>query len=92
MFMSKTLGNEPAYPIIKEWDDPDMQQRSEVQFDGMTIRQRFVMAAMQGLLSGSTRGVSWGEFDSCVERYAEGAVAFADACLKAEAETRGDDK
>ena len=49
---------------------------------GMTIRQAYVMAAMQGILSSNTDD-QWTENE--VARF---AVKCADACLKAERETR----
>jgi hypothetical protein len=75
--MSKKIGaNEPAYPCTSEG------------FAGMTLRQRYVMAAMQGLLA-NAHPEAWElgpiEIAGC-------ACQYADECLKAEAETRGDNE
>lgn len=49
----KTTGNEPAYPAFD--DNMDKMQT------GLTIRQQFAMAAMQGLLSSPRQytGLDW---------------------------------
>ena len=59
--------NDPAYPTMSR--------------GGMTIRQQFVMAAMQGLAFRSATGSA--------EWVAAEAVRLADAALAEEARTRG---
>ena len=61
----------------------------------MTIRQCYVMAAMQGLLSSCSgeliyleNGKPTGNMNGLINE----SIAIADALLKAEAETRGDEK
>lgn len=65
--------NDPAYPTDAY---PSGARRG-----GMTTRQRFVMAAMQGLAFRSATG--------SVEWIAGEAVRLADAALAEEARTRG---
>lgn len=64
--------NDPAYPI-------HIDLPFEIHY-GMTIRQRFVMAAMQGLAFRSATG--------SVEWIAGEAVRLADAALAEEERTR----
>jgi hypothetical protein len=73
------IGNEPAFPEI-EVINGNGDKRFHV---GMTIRQEFVKAAMQGILS--RHGLSQ---DGNYKIIAGDAVVAADACLKAEMETR----
>lgn len=68
--------NDPAYPHL-ELDGDGCPLRGHT---GMTIRQRFVMAAMQGLAFRSATG--------SVEWLAGEAVRLADAALAEEARTR----
>lgn len=70
--------NDPAYPC----DVPRIGEEQGEFFTGMTIRQRFVMAAMQGLLA------------SCADQVSDpttlgvDAVRCADFALTEEARTR----
>lgn len=75
-----SIPNDPAAPITV----PGIgDEYSEIHL-GMTIRQRFVMAAMQGLLADPhNRDVMFREL-------AHDAVNFADAALAEEARTRGE--
>ena len=69
--------NDPAYPHWYFDEEGD-----KVQSSGMTIRQQFVMAAMQGLLSAQmSDGFKWTEI-------ATQACIAADAALAEEARTR----
>lgn len=68
--------NDPAYPC----DVPRIGEEQGEFFTGMTIRQQFVMAAMQGLAFRSATG--------SVEWLAGEAVRLADAALAEEARTR----
>lgn len=70
--------NDPAYPHLElDGDGCPLQDHL-----GMTIRQRFVMAAMQGLLSAQmSDGFKWTEI-------ATQACIAADAALAEEARTR----
>lgn len=72
--MSK-LGNEPAYPFLYEGGGAN----------GETIRQKYVRAAMQGLLSGHGSIVL---IDSECALISARAIKIADACLSEEARTR----
>ena len=80
--------NDPAYPtgqqeVIFEYDPATCMSKPQtfiVPQGGMTIRQRFVMAAMQGLAFRSATG--------SVEWLAGEAVRLADAALAEEARTR----
>ena len=63
--------NDPMHPqLINGNDQP-----------GMTIRQAFVMAAMQGYLAGGFGGLD----NEVISEY---ACSAADACLRAERESR----
>lgn len=79
--------NDPAYPTDRRISENYMDsggygRRREVILNqgGMTIRQQFVMAAMQGLAFRSATG--------SVEWLAGEAVRLADAALAEEARTR----
>jgi hypothetical protein len=80
--MSKTIGNEPAYPGHHLDEDRDFINSCK----GMTIRQRFVKAAMQGLLALGAYGCMDGK------SIAKISLECADEHLKLEAKTRGDNK
>lgn len=71
--------NDPAYPIHIP-SDPGWKSSVDVTHKGMTIRQEFVKAAMQGLAFRSATG--------SVEWLAGEAVRLADAALAEEARTR----
>lgn len=80
--------NDPAYPTDRRISENYMDsggygRRREVTLNqgGMTIRQQFVMAAMQAFCS---RITGCGD----PEDVARGAVAYADAALAEEARTR----
>ena len=81
--------NDPAYPTDRRISENYMDsggygRRREVILNkgGMTTRQRFVMAAMQGLLSAQmSDGFKWTEI-------ATQACIAADAALAEEARTR----
>jgi hypothetical protein len=62
----------PAFPVKGMPIDPD----TYLNRPGMTLRDYFAAAAMQGMLSDSEREGTWSEF-------AEDAYAVADAMLKA---------
>lgn len=79
--------NDPAYPTDKRVSTAHWGQMTEsstiMRSGGMTIRQQFVMAAMQGLLSAQmSDGFMWTEI-------ATQACIAADAALAEEARTRG---
>lgn len=78
--------NDPAYPTDKRVSTAHWGQMTEsstiMRSGGMTIRQRFVMAAMQGLLSAQmSDGFTWKEI-------ATQACMATDAALAEEARTR----
>jgi hypothetical protein len=73
------IGNEPACPFQSGWKE----NLKELFQQGITIRQEFVKAAMQGLLSAYV-----GAGVVKASNLAEQAVFAADACLKAEMDTR----
>lgn len=83
--------NDPAYPTDRRISENYMDsggygRRREVILNqgGMTTRQRFVMAAMQGLCANPAL-----TDDPVVEKWvAAVAVRFADAALAEEARTR----
>ncbi|MCP4372994.1 MAG: hypothetical protein GY797_33540 [Deltaproteobacteria bacterium] len=80
-----TRGNEPAYPVeYKECQPHTGIELVRGLSEGMTIRQRFVIAAMQGLSSSSIRYSSSTKFD--IEKE---VIRLADACLAEEERTRG---
>lgn len=73
--------NDPAYPIHVP-ADPGWRNSVDVTHCGMTIRQQFVMAALQGLLSAQmSDGFKWTEI-------ATQACIAADTALAEEARTR----
>lgn len=71
--------NDPAYPIHIP-ADPGWKSSVDVTHKGMTIRQEFVMAAMQGLCARSS-GLGFSET-------IKSAIEIADAALAEEARTR----
>lgn len=82
--------NDPAYPTDKRVSTAHWGQMTEsstiMRSGGMTIRQRFVMAAMQGLCANPTT-----QFDDIISgSVLLGSVActVADAALAEEARTR----
>lgn len=80
--------NDPAYPTDKRVSTAHWGQMTEsstiMRSGGMTIRQRFVMAAMQGMCANPAL-----TDDPVVEKWvAAVAVRFADAALAEEARTR----
>lgn len=88
--MTKT-GNEPAYPqesyMARTFIDDEYRENVKISVPGMTIRQRFVLAAMQGILTNphSTRNKT---ILSDAVALSVDAVKYADACLIREIETR----
>ena len=62
----KITGNEPAYPVFDE--------EMDIMRLGLTIRQQFAMAAMQGMIAGKYEGN--GIIDDC-----KVAVKYADALI-----------
>ena len=52
----KITGNEPAMPNTYEYEYGDYGQKEQVIHEGLTIRQQFAMAAMQGIISGDVNG------------------------------------
>ena len=76
--------NDPAYPTDKRVSTAHWGQMTEsstiMRSGGMTIRQRFVMAAMQGLCARSS-GLGFAET-------IRSAIEIADAALAEEARTR----
>jgi len=75
------IGNNPAHPIIITWDQRcNADWRTDVQTDGITIRQQFAMAAMQGMLADPNCDI--------LERVTDNAIIVADLLLKKELETR----
>ena len=83
----KITGNEPAYggKILIEKNNAEVQsilgkhsiQLLPVEYSGLTIRQQFAMAAMQGILSNS---VTLGHLDSS-QSMAVWSVQNADALI-----------
>ena len=77
--------NDPAYPTDKRVSTAHWGQMTEsstiMRSGGMTIRQRFVMAAMQGMVSSA-------EDFGGMASFANAAVKLADAVLAEEARTR----
>lgn len=76
-------GNEPAYPCKESEWNRDNQGFDEIA-QGMTIRQEFVKAAMQGLLAHGFASA----IGNTSEELATLSCEMADACLKKELETR----
>ncbi len=73
--------NDPAFPIHVP-EDTGWKNDSARTYEGMTIRQQFVMAAMQGLCARSS-GLGFSET-------IKSAIEIADAALAEEAKTRGE--
>lgn len=71
----ETKGNDPAMPVM----------HSDGTFKGMTVRQTFAMAAMQGLLSNPEHMVMHDGKSYMMEDkvYAKQAVEAADALIEA---------
>jgi hypothetical protein len=70
--MNNTQANDLAYPLIERRID----QGESINF-GLTKREAFAMAAMQGLL-GYDAGIA-----ITIKQYAESSVAYADALIAA---------
>lgn len=70
MIDSKTLGNEPAFPVIPPTGDA---QGYPYPSSGITLRQHFAGLAMQGMLASEVRAT--------VEEFTAQAVVIADALL-----------
>jgi len=76
--MNKITGNEPAMPIYSAEGLPtytSMMNKGYPEATGLTIRQQFAMAAMQGLLANPNKGYA------LIERIAVDAVIYADALI-----------
>jgi len=65
----------PAFPALARWGR-DGEANSALQQDGMSLRDYFAAAALQGLLADPSNG--WE-----AEEYAEASYAMADAMLEA---------
>ena len=85
------LGNEPAYPSIKEFerfnDDTNQYETYHEHVGGLTKREVFAMAAMQGLLANEQIQVAHANISQekgvrAVEVTANIACKYADALLK----------
>ena len=77
--------DEPAYPIMEKRKDDGYEY--EIFWPGMTIRQRFAMAAMQGILSDANTAdtifmVAKRGNKSQEKLLAAIAITYADALLK----------
>ena len=77
--------NDPAYPIHVP-ADPGWRNSVDVTHCGMTIRQQFVLAAMQGLCAKPTAPFS--NLQTGTALLGAIACAIADAALAEEARTR----
>jgi hypothetical protein len=65
-------GNKPAYPVTLDWDDVQKKVIPTTSKPGLTKREAFAMAAMQGIIAESGGGPP---------DVAHRAVAMADALL-----------
>jgi len=84
--MNKITGNEPAMPIYSAEGLPSytsMMNKGNPEATGLTIRQQFAMAAMQGALSNSIDTNGLYELPSAMRpvEIANWAVLCADALI-----------
>lgn len=80
--------NDPAYPVMDKsevWQNSNGTVLHHESVGGMTLRQRFVLAAMQGLLLKAAPNYLVGPCNAAI---AERACLIADATLAKEKETR----
>lgn len=78
------LGNNPTYPYDRP--RPDLGPEATECFPGMTIRQRYAMAAMQGMLSDDKTSSAFvdscsRDWDKAKEKIAWTAFSIADAMV-----------
>lgn len=71
--------NKPAYPVTVDWDDVQKKTFTTTEKQGLTKREMFAMAAMQGLLNHSNN--HWMK-NITPEGYAKKAIELADELLK----------
>ena len=79
----KITGNEPAYPI-GEAEKDRLDQYPNISYPGLSIRQQFAMAAMQGLVSNPDWAKTMrtpDDWDAYIERVSIGSVELADALI-----------
>ncbi|NEM96191.1 hypothetical protein [Pontibacter burrus] len=74
----KITGNEPAYPLASE-ELSDRFHEGIDNLSGLTIRQQFAMAAMQGLCA--TTGPDKEVSQNLAQTFAKEAVLCADALI-----------
>lgn len=72
--------NEPAFPQVYTLRDQNGFV-SAVKHDGLSKRDYFACAAMQGLLSGTYQTSERGASDEALRWVAENSTAFADALI-----------
>ena len=80
------IGDEPAFPIVKQMDTFEGDALMKCCASGMTIRQYFVAQAMAGLMNNNLGRNFFNKKN--LRELPRWAVSYADACLAAEAETR----
>jgi len=75
MDKNKTDGNDPVHAAFSINDKGDGREQA-----GITIREQFAIAAMQGILASRPEGDLPGQYG--IEKTAEAAVKCADALIK----------
>lgn len=79
-------GDEPAYPVKRKTPASYIENIvPDQQLEGITIRQQYVKAAMQGILANPRFNLNMNDEWNNLPNL---AIEIADACLKREAETR----
>jgi hypothetical protein len=82
----KITGNEPAMPV-SETEKDRLDKNPNISYPGLTIRQQFAMAAMQGLISQAQSSEAAQDKYTCNGGWVEpitickNAVIFADALI-----------
>lgn len=77
--LSEQNGSKPAYPQYQEHHAPNIVEN--ITEGGLTKREMFAMAAMQGLMSVPDKG-SFKGMEDMVRSCAENAIMVADELLK----------
>ena len=75
-------GDEPAYPSFTDrlLCDPKNEEMTPIYSGGMTVREQFAMAAMQGILAGKAGHLELWDSETD-EMTAKQAIEHADALL-----------
>jgi hypothetical protein len=74
-------GDKPAYPVTLDWDNVQKKVITTTVKPGLSKREMFAMAAMQGLCANPNVSADKSKSD-VAQFYASVAIKFADELLK----------